>query len=329
MASTDRFSGYGESDKFVKMKYQGLLNNENFTGYVFIISWLIGFILFIVVPMGISFYISFTKYDMIGKPIWIGWTNFIYLFTKDPKFFTSIQVTFFYVAAAVPLRLITSLFIAFILNKKYYTGIYKTVYYLPSIVGSSAAVAIVFRTLFGTQGIINQLLNSFPLLKEFMAKNFEFFNDDRISFIGNIHTAIWVIILLYIWEFGSSMLIFLAGLQNIPEMYYEAAVVEGAGFWSKFFYITIPLLSPIMLFNLIMQTIQGFLVFTQVYIITEGGPVDRTLVYAIYMFRRAFEFHDMGEANAMAWMLLVAIGVVTAIIFGTSKYWVYYESKEG
>jgi len=204
-----------------------------------------------------------------------------------------------------------------ILNRKgLNTGIYRTVYYLPSIIGSSVAVAIVWRELFGTNGLINKFTALFGY-------------ETNISFIGSPDFAIWVIILLYMWEFGSSMLIFLAGLQNIPEMYYEAATVEGAGFWRKFFNITIPLLSPILLFNLINQMIHGFLVFTQVYIITEGRPVDRTLVYALYMFRRAFEFQDMGAASAMAWIMLLIIGALSLIVFTTSKYWVHYESKEG
>lgn len=296
------------------------LDNEQVVGYAFIMPWLIGFLAFILIPMITSVYISFTKYDLLGAPKYIGLKNYIWMFLKDEKFYHALNVTFYYVLTAVPLRLIFALLIALILNKRGVdTGVYRTIYYLPSIVGSSVAVAIVWRELFGTHGLINKITPWFG------------YENTIISLINHVHLAIWVIILLYMWEFGSSMLIFLAGLQNIPEMYYEAAVVEGAGFWSKFFFITLPLLSPIILFNVIMQSINGFLVFTQVYIITggQGTPLDKTLVYALYMYRRAFEFHDMGTASAMAWVILLVIAVFTGLIFLSSKYWVYYESKEG
>jgi multiple sugar transport system permease protein len=295
-----------------------LLDNETVAGYIFISPWLINFLLFIVVPMIISFYISFTKYDLIGAPVFNGLKNFKWLLFNDSKFWYSVKITLFYVAVAVPLRLAFALIIALILNKKYrLIGVYRAIYYLPSIIGSSVAIAVVWRIMFGSEGFINKIMSLFGV------------TNSNISFISDQYTAIWVIILLYMWEFGSSMLIFLAGLKNIPETYYEAAIVEGAGFWSKFFRITLPLLSPVLFFNLIMQLIQGFLTFTQVYIITQGGPFDSTQVYALYMYRRAFEYHSMGEASAMAWMLLVLIGILTAIIFKTSNYWVYYESKEG
>ncbi len=292
---------------------------EKLIGYVFILPWLIGVFGLTLFPMLVSMYISFCKYDLLGLPKFIGLKNFYFLFFQDQKFFTSIKITFFYVVTAVPLRLVFSLIIAMILNRRgLNTGIYRTVYYLPSIIGSSVAVAIVWRELFGTNGLINKFTALFGY-------------ETNISFIGSQHAAIWVIILLYMWEFGSSMLIFLAGLQNIPEMYYEAAKIEGAGFWRRLFGITIPLLSPILLFNMINQMIHGFLVFTQVYIITggKGGPIDSTLVYALYMFRRAFEFQDMGTASAMAWIMLLIIGALSLTVFTTSKYWVYYESKEG
>ncbi|MBN2545623.1 MAG: sugar ABC transporter permease [Spirochaetes bacterium] len=293
------------------------LVDEKLAGYIFIFPWLIGIFGLTMFPMLVSMYISFCKYDLLGSPKWIGLKNFYFLFVQDQKFFTSLRITFFYVLTAVPLRLIFSLIIAMILNRKgLNTGIYRTVYYLPSIIGTSVAVAIVWRELFGTNGLINKFTALFGY-------------QTNITLAGMPETAIWVVILLYMWEFGSSMLIFLAGLQNIPEMYYEAAIVEGAGFWRKFFYITIPLLSPILLFNMINQMIHGFLVFTQVYIITQGGPVDATLVYALYMFRRAFEFQDMGAASAMAWIMLLIVGSLSILVFYTSKYWVHYESKEG
>lgn len=307
-----------------KISFTGLLNNNNFVGYTFIMPWIIGFLFFMFIPLIISVFMSFRDYSMIGDMFkhskFIGWKNYAWLFLKDEKFYESLKVTFFYVLTAVPLRLVFALMIALILNKRgVKTGFYRTVYYLPSIIGSSVAIAIVWREMFGTQGIINKIAYMLG------------FENTMFTLINNIHTAIWVVILLYIWEFGSSMLIFLAGLQNIPETYYEAAVVEGVGFWKKLFYITLPLLSPIILFNLIMQTIHGFLVFTQVYIISngEGHPLNRTLVYALYMYQRAFKYSDMGAASAMAWIMLFVIAGVTGLIFLSSKLWVFYESKEG
>ena len=307
-----------------KRSFIGLLNNNNFVGYTFIFPWIMGFLLFMAIPMIISIFMSFRDYNLIGDMFkyskFVGLKNYIWLFFKDEKFYASIRVTFFFVLTAVPLRLSFALLVALILNKRgVKTGVYKTIYYLPSIIGSSVAIAIVWREMFGTNGIINKIAYMFG------------YENTMFTLINNIHTAIWVVILLYVWEFGSSMLIFLAGIQNIPDTYYEAAVVEGVGFWKKLFHITLPLLSPIILFNLIMQTIHGFLVFTQVYIISngQGSPLKRTLVYALYMYQRAFMYSDMGAASAMAWIMLVIIAGVTGLIFFTSKFWVFYESKEG
>ena len=316
-----------------KFSFNKLANSDNFAGYLFIMPWLLGLVLLTVTPLITSMYISFCSYDLLGSPEFVGWKNFEWLFFKDTKFWKTMYITLFYVITAVPLRLVVALLIAMVLNKKgLNTGFYRTAYYLPSIIGSSVAVAIVWRLLFGSVGIINKVIFNFTNFAHWISNGALFAEGalkTDITLIGMPSTAIWVIVLLYVWEFGSSMLIFLAGLQNIPDMYYEAALVEGAGFWSRFFFITVPLLSPIILFNLVMQMIRGFLVFTQVYIITEGGPVDSTLVYAVYMFRRAFEFYDMGAASAMAWIMLIVIGIASGLVFFTSKYWVYYESKEG
>ena len=300
----------------MKGKKQLLSEGGNITGFIFISPWIVCFFGFILIPIIYSLYISFTDFDLLGSPVWTGLDNYIFLVTKDKRFLKSVFITFFYVLVAVPLRLAFSLFIAMILNKKHKAvGFYRALYYLPSIIGTSVAISVVWRMLFGVNGLINK----FNALLGY---------DTQISLIANENTAIWIIILLYIWQFGSSMLIFLAGLKNIPDMYYECAVVEGAGFWTKFFRITLPLLSPIIFFNLIMQIIHGFLMFTPAFIVTEGGPYDSTRVYALYMFNRAFQFYDMGGGSAMAWMLLVVISVSTFILFRTSKRWVYYEAKD-
>ena len=238
--------------------------------------------------------------------MWVGVKNFQRLFFQDPRYLKSLGITFLYVVTAVPLRLVFALFIAMILcQKRRLLGFYRLIYYLPSIIGGSVAVALVWRMFFGSGGPISLIAAGLGIR-------------GNVSLIGNPKTALATIIALYIWQFGSSMLIFLAGLKNIPESFYEAAVVDGAGSLVKFFRITLPLLSPVILFNLIMQTIHGFLMFTQAWIITRGGPMDSTLVYVVYMFLRAFQFYDMGSASAMAWVLLFIVSFFTLIIFATS-----------
>jgi multiple sugar transport system permease protein len=290
------------------------LHAKNAAGYLFIAPWLIGFLCFMVIPILVSLYISFTQYDLIGKPVWTGLGNFKRLFLLDSRYHKSIGITFLYVVTAVPLRLAFALFVAMILcQKRRLIGLYRLAYYLPSIIGGSVAIALVWRMFFGSNGPASSIAAWFGA-------------EGVVSLIGDPRTALGTIIALYIWQFGSSMLIFLAGLKNIPESFYEAAVVDGAGSVVKFFRITLPLLSPVILFNLIMQTIHGFLMFTQAWIITQGGPMDSTMVY---MFLRAFQFYDMGAASAMAWVLLLIISAFTLVIFATSRGWVYYEAKEG
>jgi multiple sugar transport system permease protein len=291
--------------------------DRTIAGYLFIAPWLVGFLCFLVIPILVSLYISFTEYDLIGEPAWIGLSNFKRLFLQDGRYHKAIGTTFLYVVTAVPLRLAFALFIAMLLcQKRRLIGLYRLAYYMPSIVGGSVAIALAWRMFFGANGPASSIAAWFGV-------------KGIVSLIGDPRTALGTIIALYIWQFGSSMLIFLAGLKNIPESFYEAAVVDGAGSLVKFFRITLPLLSPVILFNLVMQTIHGFLMFTQAWIITQGGPMDSTLVYVVYMFLRAFQFYDMGAASAMAWVLLLIVSLSTLLIFGTSRSWVYYESKEG
>lgn len=293
------------------------LNNDNVVGYVFLLPFLIGFLTFTLFPIAASFFFSFTKYDLLSSPRWIGLDNFYKMFGDDDKFWQSMKVTFAYVFASVPLRLCFALFVAMLLNvAAAMLGLYRTIYYLPSIIGGSVAVAIMWRQIFGDRGAVNSILALFDI-------------HVSISWTGYPSTALFTLILLSIWQFGSSMLIFLAGLKNIPVTFYEAASVDGAGPVQKFFKITLPLLSPIILFNLIMQTIAGFMTFTPAYIISNGsgGPMGTTLLYSLYLFQRAFVYFDMGYASAMAWVMLLLITVFTAVIFFTSKYWVYYETK--
>lgn len=298
------------------MKFRSM--SENIAGYAFISPFIIGFLAFTVIPMAISLYLSFTNYDLFSTPKWIGLDNYIEMFTGDEKFWHSLQVTFTYVLAGVPLRLAFALCVAMLLNRASKgVGIYRTLFYLPSIIGGSVAVAIMWRNIFGNDGTINALLFFMGI-------------DKKILWYQDPTSALWTLILLSIWQFGSSMLIFLAGLKNIPPTYYEAASVDGANGLQQFFKITLPQLSPIIFFNLVMQTISAFMTFTPAYIISkgEGGPLDGTLLYSLYLFQKAFNFFQMGYASAMAWVMLLIVGLLTLILFKTSSYWVHYESKE-
>ncbi|MFC4302283.1 carbohydrate ABC transporter permease [Cohnella boryungensis] len=294
-----------------------LRENNHLVGYTFAAPFILGFLVFIVYPVFSSLYYSFTDYNLLEAPNWIGFDNYKEMFTDDEKYIKSISVTFNYVFASVPLRLAFALGVAMLLNKAIAgIGLYRSAYYLPSLIGGSVAVSILWSQVFGDQGLVNSALGLIGV-------------ESNTSWIGNPGTALWTLIALSVWQFGSSMLIFLAGLKNIPKDYYEAAGVDGANKVRQFFKITLPLLSPIILFNLIMQTISAFMTFTPAYIISrgEGGPLDETLLYSLYLYKRAFVFYEMGYASAMAWVALIAIGIVTLLIFQSSRYWVHYESK--
>ncbi|WNQ09512.1 sugar ABC transporter permease [Paenibacillus aurantius] len=296
-----------------------LRENDNLVGYVFASPFILGFLIFTVYPIFSSLYYSFTDYNLFEAPRWIGFDNYDKMFTGDDKYWKSIKVTFTYVLGSVPLRLAFALAVAMMLNKAVKgIGLYRSAYYLPSLIGGSVAVSIMWTQIFGDKGLLNSALGLIGIHTE-------------TSWIGSPGTAIWTLIALSVWQFGSSMLIFLAGLKNIPASYYEAASVDGAGGVRKFFQITLPLLSPIILFNLIMQTISAFMTFTPAYIISrgEGGPLDSTLLYSLYLYRRAFQFYEMGYASAMAWVMLILIGLIALVLFQTSKYWVHYETKGG
>ncbi len=291
---------------------------QNLKGYAFISPFIIGFLAFTAIPIVTSLYLSFTQYNLFASPTWIGLENYKKMFTDDPRYWQSLKVTLIYVFAGVPLRLGFALLIAIILNTaSRAVGLYRTLFYLPSLIGGSVAVAIMWRNIFGDEGIINLLL--------------AFFSIPDVRWFGDPTAALWMLIFLSVWQFGSSMLIFLAGLKGIPATYYEAASVDGANFWQKFTKITLPMLSPVILFNTIMQTIAAFMTFVPAFIISKGtgGPLDGTLLYSLYLFIQGFEFFNMGYASAMAWIMLIIVGILTAIIFATSKLWVHYESEGG
>lgn len=289
------------------------LNQEHVAGVVCTSPFIIGFLVFLVVPMILSGYYAFCDYDILSAPKWVGMKNFINIFTADAKFVKSIGVTFYFALVSVPLRLVFALMVAMILLKNTkMTDLYRSAYYLPSIIGGSVAVAILWKRMFAIDGTINVLLQSIGI-------------DSHIAWLGNTKTAIWTLILLAVWQFGSSMLIFLSSLKQIPETLYEAARVDGASAPRQFFSITLPLLTPTIFFNLVMQMINGFLAFTQCYIITQGKPMNSTLFYTVYMYQQAFEFKHTGYASALAWVMLLIVGAFTGVLFLTKRFWVYDE----
>lgn len=288
---------------------------NNLVGYFFISPWIITFLLFGLIPIIISLGLAFTDYDILSGGQFIGLRNFERMFFEDTRYAKSVVATFKYVLASVPLRLIFALAVAMLLNTKR-AGVYfyRAAFYIPSIIGGSVAVAIMWRQLFGRDGLINALTIALGI--------------GKVSWYGSPNNAIWTLIFLAIWQFGSPMLIFLAGLRQIPAELYESASIDGANGWHKFWRVTLPLLTPIIFFNLVMQMISGFKVFTQAFIITGGAPLDSTLFYSLYLYNRAFASYEMGYAAAMAWIMLIIIAVLTAISFKLSSYWVFYENKE-
>jgi len=288
---------------------------EDIAGYLFISPWLIGFFAFSIIPIIMSMYFSLTNYDILGSPVFTGLANFKRMGT-DSRFWQSLKVTFIYTFVSVPCRLAFAFFLAYLFKKgTRMVRFYQVAYYIPSLVGGSIAVAVIWRRMFTADGVINVFLNSFNI-------------DSSISWIGNANTALGVLMLLAVWQFGSSMLIFLAGLRQIPETYYEAASIDGARAVSQFFHVTLPQMTPIIFFNLIMQLINGFTVFSQAFIVSggRGDPQDSTLVYALYLYLRSFAYNEMGYGSALAWVLVLIIAVFTWLIFKTSDQWVYYES---
>ncbi|HEV7666345.1 MAG TPA: sugar ABC transporter permease [Chloroflexota bacterium] len=293
-------------------------NRHTVIPWVLLTPWLIGFCAITLGPMLASLYLSMTDYNLLGDSTWVGFANYIRMFTDDPKFLTSAGVTLNYVLVSVPLQLAFALAIAVLLNQGLAgLAFYRSMYYLPSLLGSSVAIALLWRQIFGSAGLINQVLGAIGFT-------------NLPAWIATPDHALQTLILLHVWTFGSPMIIFLAGLRQVPQDLYEAAAVDGAGAWTKFWRITIPMLSPVIFFNLVLQMIHAFQTFTQSYVISSGtgGPVNSTLVYTLYMYQQAFSNFHMGYASAMAWLLVLVVGALTAIAFGTSKHWVHYAGEK-
>lgn len=283
-------------------------------GYLFLLPWLIGFLGLTIGPILTSLYLSFTDFDLLTAPDWVGTDNYVRMFTNDPKFAASMRVTFVFVIFSVPLKLAFALGVALLLNRGMKgLPLYRALFYLPSLLGASVAIAILWRQIFAGNGLVNQFLANFGI--------------QGPSWISNPNYSLWTLIILAIWQFGSPMIIFLAGLRQIPQDMYEAASLDGANKWRQFWKITLPMLTPVVFFNAIIQTIEAFKSFTPSFIISAGtgGPINSTLFYTLNLYNEAFGFFRMGYASALAWVLLAIVALFTAFSFLTSKYWVHYD----
>jgi multiple sugar transport system permease protein len=285
-------------------------------GLLFISPWLIGFLLWTVYPLASSLYYSFTRYDLLRPAVWIGWDNFVELFTDDNQFYTVIYNTLYYVLLSAPLGIISAFLMAALLNTRLMARpFFRAIFFFPAIV-PTVVVAVVWQFLLNVQfGAINSVLQGLHL--------------PVVPFLTNPSLAKPSLIMIYMWAQGNAIVIFLATLQDVPRSLYEAAIIDGANAFRKFWHITIPMCTPVILFNLIMGFIDGFQSFTLPWLLTGGGPSNSTEFYALYLYRNAFVYLRMGKASAMAWILFLVIIFFTFTLFKTSARWVYYggESK--
>ncbi len=301
-----------QRERLRKRKVSKLARVEAINGYVFALPWFIGLIVFTAGPIVLSFVLSLTNYDLITPPEWAGFANYKQLFT-DPLFYQSLKVTLIYALLSVPLGIVIGVLIAILMNQKVKgITIFRTIYYLPAVV-SGVAVAILWQWIFNPEfGLANYLL-------------WKMFGIQGPNWLFDENWALPALVLMSLWGVGGGMVIYLAGLQGIPTELYEAAEIDGANWWHKFWKVTIPMLTPTIFFNLIMGTIGAFQVFTQAYVMTDGGPANATLFYALYLYRNGFQYLRMGYASALAWILFLVILAFTYLELKTSSRWVYYE----
>ena len=286
--------------------------HETILGWLMVSPWLIGFICFSALPMFASLIISFTEWDMLSKPEWVGFENYKTLFFEDPLALHSLNITILFTIVSIPLNIVFGLALAMLLNTSIRgLAIFRTIFYLPAIL-SGVAVALMWRWIFSTEfGLLNALLSMIG-----------------IEGPAWLTDRIWVLpsfVIMRLWSVGGGMIIYLAGLQSIPSNLYEAANIDGANWWHRTRFITLPMLSPTIFFQLIVGFIFSMQIFTEAFIMTNGGPADASLFYLLYLYRQAFQYFDMGYASALAWVLFIVILVLTIILFKTGKSWVYYE----
>jgi multiple sugar transport system permease protein len=304
MSATTELRNLGSRDSTAK--------RQNKVAFWFLLPWFLGLFAITLGPMLASLFLSFTDYNLLQPAEFNGLENFSRML-GDERLHQSLGVTFTYVLVSVPIQLGLALGLAVMLDRGVRgLAFYRSMFYLPSLLRASVAIAVLWRMVFGADGLFNEGLGLLGI--------------EGRGWISEPETALGTLITLNVWTFGSPMVIFLAGLRQIPRMYYEAAEVDGASRWRQFMSVTLPLLTPIMFFNLVLQIIHAFQSFTQAFIVSggTGGPADSTLFYTLYLYQRGFGNFDMGYASALAWLLLLIVGAFTAINFWASKYWVFY-----
>lgn len=298
----------------IKTRQGPLARKEAWEGRLYILPWVLGFLIFTVGPMIASVYFSFTKYSVLSGAKWLGLTNYTRLFTDDRLFGLSLYNTFYFVILSVPLNLFVAFLIALLLSVQVRgINLYRTLYYLP-VITPAVASALTWGMLFsGDFGLVNAVLRALGL------PTFNWLFDPQITKL--------IFVIMGLWGVGGSVIIFLAGLQNVPRVLYEAASIDGANLWHRFLHITVPMMTPLIFFNLVLGIIGTFQVFTGAYIITAGGPANSTLFYVLYLYNNAFKFFKMGYASALAWVLFVIILIFTIIQLRMARLWVFYEAE--
>ena len=287
---------------------------REYQAYLYILPWILGFAILQLYPFVSSFIYSFTDYTVGAKATFQGLANYKKLFTQDKEFWNSLKVTILFALYTVPGKLVMALAVAMFLNRDLKgINLIRTLYYIPSLFGGSVAVALLWRLMFLDNGVINAILSALHL--------------PVIQWLGDTRYALRTICMLEIWQFGSSMVMFLAALKQVPRSLYEAAEIDGAGKVTRFFHITLPQISPIIFFNLINQTIQALQNFTSAQVITEGGPLKSTYVLGLKLYKEGFSYFKMGYASAISWVVFAAIMIFTLAIFASSKLWVHYADE--
>ena len=290
------------------------LTRRRYIGLLFISPWIIGFLVLQLYPFITSLIYSFAEYNIISSPKFIGIQNYVQLLTRDREFWNSLRVTVIYTLFTVPGKLVVALLVAVLMNKNMRgVNAIRTIYYLPSLFGGSIAVSILWKLMFQNTGIINQIIGLVGV--------------QPVKWLGNPNTAMPVIIMLNLWQFGSAFVMFLAALKNVPGELYEAAEIDGANRVVQFFRITLPQISSIIFFNIIMQTITALQSFTGPMVITNGGPLKATYVLGLKLYTEAFSYYKMGYACAISWVIFILIMAVTGVLFRFSSMVVYYEDK--
>ncbi|RKN10638.1 carbohydrate ABC transporter permease [Streptomyces radicis] len=312
MSALDEFRSISRSRRRTGPAGTDEETRDNKVAAIFLAPWLLGLLAITIGPMITSLYLAFTDYNLLQDPKFTGLENIRRMFTDD-RLAESLQVTFTYVIVSVPLQLVVALGLALLLDRGIRgLSLYRSILYLPSLLGASVAIAVLWRLVFGADGLVNSFLDIFGV--------------DGPSWVSDPDTALGTLIILHVWTFGAPMVIFLAGLRQIPRELYEAAATDGASRRRQLLSITLPLLSPIIFFNLVLGLIGSFQSFTQAFIVSNGtgGPSDSTLFFSLYLYQEGFTSFRMGYASALAWLLLIIIGAFTALNFWASKYWVFY-----